>query len=250
MVMVMPPYHGATIRVDEAGHLRLLPRGLRRDRHPDHDPGRAGQRHAAARRRSWPAWRARSSSVAYFKIEMPRRRGKLRELIAARRRRDRRPLGRRGGDHAAARPRRRRDRRDDRRRLSRRHRAGSSMPTSAGDRDAAVAAYERWLPLINYENRQCGLLRRQGADEGRRRHRLRSAAPSVRAAAPRDPRRPARARRAGSTRWCCAGRGEWTPSREAATRARLIFPQPDGRVCALCDQGPKPCRSKPASRAL
>ena len=22
----------------------------------------------------------------------------------------------------------------------------------------AVAAYERWLPLINYENRQCGLL--------------------------------------------------------------------------------------------
>ena len=31
-------------------------------------------------------------------------------------------------------------------------------PLLAGDRDAAVAAYERWLPLINYENRQCGLL--------------------------------------------------------------------------------------------
>jgi 4-hydroxy-tetrahydrodipicolinate synthase len=31
-------------------------------------------------------------------------------------------------------------------------------PYFAGDREAAAAAYERWLPLINYENRQCGLL--------------------------------------------------------------------------------------------
>jgi 2-keto-3-deoxy-L-arabinonate dehydratase len=30
-------------------------------------------------------------------------------------------------------------------------------PYEAGDRAAAAAAYERWLPLINYENRQCGL---------------------------------------------------------------------------------------------
>ncbi len=30
-------------------------------------------------------------------------------------------------------------------------------PYFAGDREAAAAAYERWLPLINYENRQCGL---------------------------------------------------------------------------------------------
>jgi 4-hydroxy-tetrahydrodipicolinate synthase/2-keto-3-deoxy-L-arabinonate dehydratase len=28
----------------------------------------------------------------------------------------------------------------------------------AGRRDEAFAAYQRWLPLINYENRQCGLL--------------------------------------------------------------------------------------------
>ena len=27
-----------------------------------------------------------------------------------------------------------------------------------GDREAAVAEYQRWLPLINFENRQCGLL--------------------------------------------------------------------------------------------
>ena len=31
-------------------------------------------------------------------------------------------------------------------------------PYFAGDREAAAKAYERWLPLINYENRQCGLL--------------------------------------------------------------------------------------------
>jgi dihydrodipicolinate synthase/N-acetylneuraminate lyase len=31
-------------------------------------------------------------------------------------------------------------------------------PYVAGRRDDAVAAYERWLPLINYENRQSGLL--------------------------------------------------------------------------------------------
>src|SRR5260370_17372019 len=30
-------------------------------------------------------------------------------------------------------------------------------PYVAGRRDEAAAAYERWLPLINYENRQSGL---------------------------------------------------------------------------------------------
>ena len=29
---------------------------------------------------------------------------------------------------------------------------------AAGRRDEAADAYQRWLPLINYENRQCGLL--------------------------------------------------------------------------------------------
>ena len=67
-------------------------------------------------------------------------------------------MGRRGGDHADGRPRRRRDRCDDRRRLPGRHPRRSSTPIVAGDREEAVAAYERWLPLINYENRQCGLL--------------------------------------------------------------------------------------------
>src|ERR671920_1009784 len=31
-------------------------------------------------------------------------------------------------------------------------------PYMVGNKDEAAAAYERWLPLINYENRQCGLL--------------------------------------------------------------------------------------------
>ena len=30
-------------------------------------------------------------------------------------------------------------------------------PFAKGDREGAMAAYERWLPLINYENRQCGI---------------------------------------------------------------------------------------------
>jgi dihydrodipicolinate synthase/N-acetylneuraminate lyase len=29
---------------------------------------------------------------------------------------------------------------------------------AAGRRDEALAMYQRWLPLINHENRQCGLL--------------------------------------------------------------------------------------------
>jgi 2-keto-3-deoxy-L-arabinonate dehydratase len=46
MVMVMPPYHGATFRVGERRSTSSSAR-LGRDRHPDHDPGRAGGRHAA-----------------------------------------------------------------------------------------------------------------------------------------------------------------------------------------------------------
>ena len=59
----------------------------------------------------------------------------------------------------------------------------------AGRRDEAIAAYERWLPLINIENRQCGLAGRQVADEGRRRDRLRGAAPSLPARSSRQPAR-------------------------------------------------------------
>ena len=35
-----------------------------------------------------------------------------------------------------------------------------------GRRDDAIAGYERWLPLINYENRQAGLLALTGMFKG------------------------------------------------------------------------------------
>jgi hypothetical protein len=31
--------------------------------------------------------------------------------------------------------------------------------TARATRDEAIAGYDRWLPLINFENRQCGVLR-------------------------------------------------------------------------------------------
>ena len=70
MVMVMPPYHGATIRVPEPGIYEFFRAGVGRDQHPDHDPGCAGRRHAAVGRLSRAHGAARSSNVSYFKIEM------------------------------------------------------------------------------------------------------------------------------------------------------------------------------------
>ena len=156
MVMVMPPYHGATIRASEQAIYDFFRRVSDAVEHPDHDPGRAGGRHAALRARCWPAWRARSRNVSYFKVEVPQVANKLRALIAE------------GGDAivgpwdgeegitlmadldagctgamtGAGYP-------DGIRQIM--------DPFAAGDREAAVAAYQRWLPLINYENRQCGL---------------------------------------------------------------------------------------------
>ena len=61
-------------------------------------------------------------------------------------------------------------------------------PFVAGRRDDAMAAYARWLPLINYENRQCGLhackaLMREGGVIGSEavRHPLQPLHPSTRA---------------------------------------------------------------------
>ena len=50
MVMVMPPYHGATFRFGEA-QVRAFYQGVSdRIGIPHHDPGRAGRRHAAVAR--------------------------------------------------------------------------------------------------------------------------------------------------------------------------------------------------------
>src|SRR5262249_7943398 len=94
--------------------------------------------------------------VRYFKIEVPGTAAKLRELI------------RLGGDHVAG-P----FDGEESITLLPDLDAGATgtMPSAllpdvlgrvvaafrAGDRPAAVARYERFLPLINYENKQCGL---------------------------------------------------------------------------------------------
>ncbi len=156
MLMVMPPYHGATFRVAEpqiqAFYARLsdavgIPIMIQ-------DAPAAGTPLSAA----FLARMAKEiEHVAYFKIETAGAAAKLRELI------------RLGGDaiegpwdgeeaitllpdlEAGATG----------------SMTGGGFPDGirpildayrAGRRDEAIAAYERWLPLINIENRQCGLL--------------------------------------------------------------------------------------------
>jgi len=154
MLMVMPPYHGATFRVGEPKihefYARLsdavgIPIMIQ-------DAPAAGTPLSAA-------FLARMAQeiehVAYFKIETAQAAAKLRELI------------RLGGDaiegpwdgeeaitllpdlDAGATG----------------AMTGGGFPDgikpiltsyAAGRRDEAIAAYERWLPLINIENRQCG----------------------------------------------------------------------------------------------
>jgi dihydrodipicolinate synthase/N-acetylneuraminate lyase len=156
MVMVMPPYHGATLRVGEAAieqFFAQLSEGL--------DIPVMIQDAPMAGTPLPPASLARIARahehIRYFKIETAGVASKLRELIAL------------GGDaiegpwdgeEAIT--------------LLADLDAGATgtMPGggypdgiraifdayAAGDREAAVAAYGRWLPLINAENRQGGLL--------------------------------------------------------------------------------------------
>jgi 2-keto-3-deoxy-L-arabinonate dehydratase len=154
MLMVMPPYHGATFRVGEPKihefYARLsdavdIPIMIQ-------DAPAAGTPLSAA-------FLARMAQeiehVSYFKIETAQAAAKLRELL------------RLGGDaiegpwdgeeaitllpdlDAGATG----------------AMTGGGFPDgikpilqayAAGKRDEAIAAYERWLPLINIENRQCG----------------------------------------------------------------------------------------------
>jgi 4-hydroxy-tetrahydrodipicolinate synthase/2-keto-3-deoxy-L-arabinonate dehydratase len=156
MLMVMPPYHGATFRVPEPGIYEFfaalsdavdIPIMIQ-------DAPAAGTPMSAA----FLARMAREiEHVAYFKIETAGAATKLRELIR---------LGgaavegpwdgeegitllpdldagatgsMTGGAYA-----------DGIRPIIEAHRSG--------DRETAFALYQRWLPLINYENRQSGIL--------------------------------------------------------------------------------------------
>jgi len=156
MVMVMPPYHGATIRVAEPGIERFfrtvsdaidIPIMIQ-------DAPVSGTTLSA----SFLAKLAREvETVAYFKIEVPFAANKLRTLIAE------------GGGHVEGPW----DGEEaitlmaDLEAGAMGSMAGGGYPDGlvpivrdylAGDREAAQRRYDRWLPLINYENRQCGLL--------------------------------------------------------------------------------------------
>jgi len=156
MVMVMPPYHGATIRVPEQRIAELY----RRLSDALAIPVMIQDAPVSGTVLSAPflARLAReNANVRYFKIETPRAADKLREMIALGGEAIEGPWD---GEEAIT--------------LLADLDAGATGamtgggypdgirsivdPYFAGRREEAVAAYSRWLPLINYENRQCGLL--------------------------------------------------------------------------------------------
>jgi 4-hydroxy-tetrahydrodipicolinate synthase len=155
MVMLMPPYHGATIRVSEAGIYDFFRAVADAIDIPImiQDAPVSGTALSAA----FLARLAREiQNVAYFKIETPMAAAKLRDLVALGGAAVEGPwdgeeaitlladlnAGATGSMTSGAYP-------DGIRQII--------DPYLAGRRGEAVAAYERWLPLINYENRQCGL---------------------------------------------------------------------------------------------
>jgi dihydrodipicolinate synthase/N-acetylneuraminate lyase len=156
MVMLMPPYHGATIRVPEAGIYDFFNKVSAAIRIPImiQDAPVSGTTLPA----TFLARMAREiEQVSYFKIEVPFAAAKLRELIAI------------GGD-AVEGP---WDGEEGITLMADLEAGATGAMTGGGYPDGiqkivrafrdgklddAAAAYQRWLPLINHENRQCGLL--------------------------------------------------------------------------------------------
>ena len=156
MVMVMPPYHGATFRVPEAQIHQFYARLSDALDIPImvQDAPAAGTALSAG----FLAQMAREiEHVCYFKIETAQVAAKLRELI------------RLGGD-AVEGP---WDGEEGITLLADLDAGATGAMTGggfadgirpiiqahlAGDHDQAFALYQRWLPLINYENRQTGFL--------------------------------------------------------------------------------------------
>src|SRR5919199_1124748 len=156
MVMVMPPYHGATIRVPERAILEFVQRVSDAIRIP------AMVQDAPVSGTALPApllarMAREIGNVSYFKVEVPQAAAKLRELIAL-------------GGEAVAGP---WDGEEGITLLADLDAGATGTMTGggfpdgirrivdpyfAGRREEAVEAYARWLPLINHENRQAGLL--------------------------------------------------------------------------------------------
>jgi len=156
MVMIMPPYHGATIRVGEAQIQDFYARVSDAIRIPImiQDAPVAGTPLS-------PALLARMAreiaNVAYFKIETAGAAAKLRELIRLGGEAIEGPWD--GEEAITLYP--------DLEAGATGSMTGGGYPDGlkpileawrAGDRDTAFQRYQQWLPLINYENRQTGLL--------------------------------------------------------------------------------------------
>jgi 2-keto-3-deoxy-L-arabinonate dehydratase len=155
MVMVMPPYHGATIRVPEAGIQQFF-----QTVSDSVDIPIMIQDAPVAGTPLPVGFLARMAKdiehVSYFKIEVPQAAAKIRDLIAF------------GGDSVVGPW----DGEEAITLLADLEAGATGAMTGggypdgirqitdawfAGRKDDAVNAYAKWLPLINYENRQCGL---------------------------------------------------------------------------------------------
>jgi dihydrodipicolinate synthase/N-acetylneuraminate lyase len=156
MVMAMPPYHGATLRVPEGQSIEFFARlsdALAISIMVQDAPVSGTTLSAATLARI----ARETANVRYFKIEVPQAAAKLRDLIAL-------------GGEAIEGP------WDGEEAITlladldagaTGAMTGGGFPDgirqivdafAAGDREAAVAAYAKWLPLINFENRQGGFL--------------------------------------------------------------------------------------------
>jgi 2-keto-3-deoxy-L-arabinonate dehydratase len=156
MVMVMPPYHGATIRVGEPGifdFYRAISDAIDIPIMIQDAPVSGTPLSAAFLARLATG----IEQVSYFKIETQGAAAKLRELLRLGGAAIEGPWD--GEEAITLIP--------DLDAGATGSMTGGGYPDAfrkiiddylAGRRDAAVAGYERWLPLINYENRQCGLL--------------------------------------------------------------------------------------------
>jgi 2-keto-3-deoxy-L-arabinonate dehydratase len=155
MVMLMPPYHGTSLRADEAGVAGYFQAVAEAVEIPImiQDAPLSGVTLSAA---FLAQLAAAIPQVQYAKIEMPGAAAKLREVI--RLAGDALPGPFDGEESITLIP-------------DLDAGATGTMPSSlipdilrqvmdqyrAGGREGAIALYERWLPLINYENKQCGL---------------------------------------------------------------------------------------------
>jgi dihydrodipicolinate synthase/N-acetylneuraminate lyase len=156
MVMVMPPYHGATFRVSEPqihGFYHAVSDAITIPIMVQDAPASGTVLSAAFLARM----AQEIEQVSYFKIETAGAASKLRELIRLGGAAIEGPWD--GEEAITLLP--------DLDAGATGAMTGGGFPDgirkivdayAAGRREEAVQAYQEWLPLINYENRQCGLL--------------------------------------------------------------------------------------------